>query len=114
MYYWITLFFHQEEVNTIAVITIKIWNGGNVIIEMSDFYPEKELKVMVPDTEKILAANLVNQTEDTCKADITLVKENEAREFRAVLPVAHPFANELYITLGKLEEEPFLRLEEGA
>ena len=74
----IKVFFHQEEVNTIAVTTIKIWNGGNVIIEMSDFYPEKELKVIVPDTEKILAAIVVDQTEDTCKAGITLVKENEA------------------------------------
>lgn len=29
------------------------------------------------------------------------------------MPVAHPFANELYITLGKLAEEPCLLLEEG-
>lgn len=34
-------------------------------------------------------------------------------ELRAVLPVAHPFANESYITLEKLAAEPFLLLEEG-
>lgn len=74
----IKVFFYKEEVNTIAVTTIKIWNGGNVIIEMSDFYPEKNLKVTVPNTERILAANIVNQTEDTCKAEITKVNNNEA------------------------------------
>lgn len=74
----IKVFFHQDEVSTIAVTTIKIWNGGNVILEMSDFYPEKELKAMVPEPEKILAANVVDQTEDTCKAEIKLVNKNEA------------------------------------
>jgi len=74
----IKVFFHQDEVNTIAVTTIKTWNGGNVILEMSDFYPEKEIRVTVPKTEKILAANIVDQTEDTCKAEIKLVSENEA------------------------------------
>lgn len=74
----IKVFFYKDEVNTIAVTTIKIWNGGNVILEMSDFYPEKELKVTVPDKERILAANIVDQTEDTCKAEIALVNKNEA------------------------------------
>lgn len=74
----IKVFFYKDEVNTIAVTTIKIWNGGNVILEMSDFYPEKELKITVPDTEKILAANIVDQTEDTCNAEIALVSNNEA------------------------------------
>ena len=34
--------------------------------------------VTVPNTEKILAANIVDQTEDTCKVEIKLVSENEA------------------------------------
>lgn len=35
-------------------------------------------------------------------------------ELRAVLPVGHPLANEAFITLEALAEQPFLLLEEGA
>lgn len=74
----IKVFFYNDEVNTIAVTTIKIWNNGNTILEMADFYPEKEIKVTIPKTEKILAANIVDQTEDTCKAEFSIVDKNVA------------------------------------
>ncbi|MDN0032389.1 hypothetical protein QVN85_05690, partial [Oscillibacter valericigenes] len=74
----IKVLFHNKEVHTVVVSTIKIWNGGNEIIEASDFYPKKDLKVSVPNSEKILAANIVEQKESTCKAEIRIVSENEA------------------------------------
>lgn len=74
----IKVLFHNEEVQTVVVSTIKIWNGGNEILEASDFYPEKELKVSVPNSERILAANIVEQKEETCKTEVQLVSRNKA------------------------------------
>ena len=59
---------------------VKIWNGGNQILEQTDFYPEKELRVVIPHNCRILAATVVDETEDTCNIKINLLKDkpNEA------------------------------------
>lgn len=50
------------------------------ILEESDFYPQHELKILVPQNEKILAAAVIEKTDDTCKVKIVAPnrKENEA------------------------------------
>lgn len=75
----IKILFQDKEISTVAISTIKLWNGGNEILEESDFYPEHELKIVVPQNEKILAAAVIEETDDTCKVKIVAPnrKENE-------------------------------------
>lgn len=76
----IKVLFNEEIVDTIVISNLKIWNGGNQILERTDFYPEKELKVVVPKDCRMLAATVVDETEETCKVNIELQddKTNEA------------------------------------
>ena len=76
----IKILFRNKEIDTVVISNIKLWNGGNEILEESDFYPENELKIVVPETEKILAAKIIEETDDTCKLKINISKErtNEA------------------------------------
>lgn len=76
----IKILFQDKEVSTVAISTIKLWNGGNEILEESNFYPEHELKIVVPQNEKILATAIIEETDDTCKVKIleSNRKENEA------------------------------------
>lgn len=62
----IEILFHDKKVNTVVISNIKLWNGGNGILEELDFYPENELKIVVPESERILAAMLIEETDDTC------------------------------------------------
>jgi len=70
--------FHDEEVRNIAISTVKIWNGGNELLEASDFYSGKELKLEIPINERILAAKVLDETEDTCKVNATIAEQNNA------------------------------------
>lgn len=76
----IKVLFNEKEVSTIVVSNVKVWNGGNEIIEQTDFYPENELKLIIPSEEKILAASIVTETEKTCKFNIKMndYEKNEA------------------------------------
>lgn len=76
----IKILFKDKEIDTVAISNIKLWNGGNEILEESDFYPENELKIVVPETEKILATRIIEEADDTCKLKINISKErtNEA------------------------------------
>lgn len=76
----IKILFQDKEISTVAISTLKLWNGGNEILEESDFYPEHELKIVVPQNEKILAVAVLEETDDTCKVKIVVPnrKENEA------------------------------------
>lgn len=76
----IKILFYEQEVATVVVSNIKLWNGGNEILEEKDFYPEHKLKVTVPENEKILAVALIEETDDVCKVNIKISeqKENEA------------------------------------
>ena len=72
----IKILFHNKEVSTVGISNIKLWNGGNEILELSDFYPEHELRVVVPKNEKILAATVIEETDDTCKVDVHISDQN--------------------------------------
>lgn len=75
----IKVLFKDNEVNTIVVTNIKIWNGGNEILEPSDFYPENSLKISIPNDEQILAVGVSDETAEECKFTITNNnKNNEA------------------------------------
>lgn len=71
----IEILFHDKKVNTVAISNIKLWNGGNEILEESDFYPENELKIIVPESEKILAATIIEVTDDTCKLNVQIANQ---------------------------------------
>ena len=66
----IKILFHDKEIETVVVSKIKLWNGGNEILETSDFYPSYELSIKVPQNEKILAAIVNEETDETCKVNV--------------------------------------------
>lgn len=72
----IKILLHNKEVSTVGISNIKLWNGGNEILERSDFYPEHELKIVVPKSEEILAATIIEETDDTCKVNIQISDRN--------------------------------------
>lgn len=76
----IKILFNDEPVSTVVISGIKLWNGGNEILEENSFYPEHKLKIQVPEKEKILAATVIEETEDTCNVKVQLSeqKTNEA------------------------------------
>lgn len=76
----IKILFDNEEVGTVVISNIKLWNGGNEILEKTDFYPEHELKLVVPVSERILGAKMAEETDDVCKINIQIseTKVNEA------------------------------------
>lgn len=73
----IKILFHDKEIETVVVSKIKLWNGGNEILETSDFYPGYELSITVPQNEKILAAIVNEETEETCKISVQNATQNE-------------------------------------
>lgn len=73
----IKILFHNKEVATVGISNIKLWNGGNEILEGSDFYPEQELRIAVPKGERILGATVIEETDDTCKVDAQISDRNE-------------------------------------
>ncbi len=77
----IKILFHDKKVDTVVISKIKLWNGGNEILEESDFYPDYELGIAVPITEKILAATVIEETDETCKIMVqnSVQNENEMR-----------------------------------
>lgn len=111
----IKILFQDKEISTVAISTIKLWNGGNEILEESDFYPEHELKIVVPKNERILATAVIKETDDTCKVKIATSnhKENEKvvsfyclePQQGATINVYHTNANEREIELvGKIKD----------
>lgn len=66
----IKILFHDREIETVVVSKIKLWNGGNEILETSDFYPSHGLSIKVPQNEKILAAVVNEETDETCKVNV--------------------------------------------
>lgn len=75
----IKVLFQDKKVDTVIISKIKLWNGGNEILEMCDFYPENGLKIAVPKTKKILTAKVSEETDDTCKVRVqkNMQDENE-------------------------------------
>lgn len=75
----VKILFNDNEVSTVVISKIKMWNGGNEILEESNFYSDHRLKIVVPQNEKILAAAVVEETDDTCKVKVIPqhYKENE-------------------------------------
>ena len=76
----IKILFQDNEISTVAVSNIKLWNGGNEFLEEKDFYPGYELKIVVPESEKILAIAVSEQSDDVCNinAQISNTKSSEA------------------------------------
>lgn len=72
----IKILFHNKEVASVGISNIKLWNSGNELLESSDFYPGHELRIVVPKDEKILAATVIEETDDTCKVDVQISKLN--------------------------------------
>lgn len=66
----IKILFHDKKIDTVVVSKIKLWNGGNEILETSDFYPSHELSISVSQNEKILAAIVNEETDETCKVNV--------------------------------------------
>ncbi len=52
--------------------------GKSILRSMYGEKKSNAFNVTIPKTEKILAANIVDQTEDTCKAEFTIVDNNVA------------------------------------
>lgn len=76
----IKILFQNDEVSTVAVSNIKLWNGGNEFLEEKDFYPGYELKVVVPEGERILAIAVSEQSDGACNinSQVSKKKLNEA------------------------------------
>lgn len=72
----IKILFHDKEIETVVVSKIKLWNGGNEILETSDFYPSYELSIKVPQNEKILAVVVNEETDETCKVNVQNSTQN--------------------------------------
>jgi hypothetical protein len=73
----IKILFHDKEIETVVVSKIKLWNGGNDILETNDFYPNCELSIKVPQNEKILAAIVNEETDETCKVNVKNSTQDE-------------------------------------
>lgn len=73
----IKILFHDKKVDTVVISKIKLWNGGNEILEESDFFPNFELKISIPDTEKILTAVVIEETDETCGVRVQNTVQNE-------------------------------------
>lgn len=76
----IKILFQTSEISTVAVSNIKLWNGGNELLEEKDFYPGYELRVAVPENERILAIAISEQSDSICNinAQISSQKPSEA------------------------------------
>ena len=72
----IKILFQDKKVDTVEISSINLWNGGNEILEETSFYPEHELKIVVPHGEKILAATVIEETDDTCKVNVKISEES--------------------------------------
>lgn len=73
----IKILFQDREIETVVVSKIKLWNGGNEILEMGDFYPNYNLSIKVPQNEKILGAIVNEETDKTCKINVQNLTQNE-------------------------------------
>lgn len=73
----IKILFQDKEIETVVVSKIKLWNGGNEILETSDFYPNYNLSIKVPQNEKILGAIVNEETDKTCKVDVQNLTQDE-------------------------------------
>ena len=71
------ILFHDKKVDTVVISKIKLWNGGDEILEEGDFYPDHELKIAVPETERILVATVIEETDETCKIKVQNPARNE-------------------------------------
>lgn len=76
----IKILYQDKKVDNVAISEVKIWNGGNEFLEEKDFYPNNELKIVVPTAEKIIAATIIEETDNMCgmQVQISKQKENEA------------------------------------
>jgi hypothetical protein len=73
----IKILYKDKEVDTVVISKIKLWNGGNDILEEADFYPGNELKIVVPEADKILVATIVEESDDTCNVGVQICKQKE-------------------------------------
>lgn len=71
----IKVLFQDEEVTTVTVSNIRLWNSGNELLEEGDFYPNYGLKIIVPENEKILAIAVAEQTDVTCNVNVKISSE---------------------------------------
>ena len=85
----IKVLFKDEEVNSVSCTVVKIWNGGNQLIEQTDFYPQRELKFIVPNSEKILTAIVIDEAEESCEFKID-IRENIPNEARILFYCLEP------------------------
>lgn len=112
----IKILFQDKEVSTVAISTIKLWNGGNETLEQSDFYPEHELKIVVPQNEKILASAVIEETDDTCKVEIAALnhKENEVViSFYCFEPQQGATINVYHTNINERETELVGKIKDG-
>lgn len=112
----IKILFQDKEVSTVVISTIKLWNGGNEILEESDFYPEHELKIIVPQNEEILAAAVIEETDDTCKVKVVIHnhKVNEVFvSFYCLEPQQGASINVYHTNVNEKETELIGKIKDG-
>lgn len=112
----IKILFQEKEVSTVVISTIKLWNGGNEILEESDFYPDHELKIVIPQNEKILATAVLEESDDTCKVKIAAPngKENEAVvSFYCLEPQQGATINVYHTNINERETELIGKIKDG-
>lgn len=68
----IEIFFSGEKIQTLSVTNLKIWNGGNTLIDYSDIYLGHDLVLRAIERNcSILGIDVIDQSADTieCKVD---------------------------------------------
>jgi len=71
------IFFSGEKIQKLSVTNIKIWNGGNALIDCNDIYAGHELTLRADDSNcLILGVDIAKQSADTIQCQIDNSSEN--------------------------------------
>lgn len=99
------------EVNDLTSTKIAIWNSGNKVLNKSDMVVEKELTISVDEGKRILAVEIITQSDETNKFVLTYATENTQSisfdyvdvQEGAVLQVFHDGYNDAIRVDGKIK-----------
>lgn len=67
----IEILFKGNPVEQLSVSSVRIWNGGNIIITPDDFYKGHELTLQLQNDTSILGIDMLKQSEDTIECNLT-------------------------------------------
>jgi len=65
-----------NEIKSLCVSKIYIWNGGKPILEKTDFHQSRPLKIVIDKSCTVLGANHVSETNETCGFKLGSIDEN--------------------------------------